>query len=233
MSRFRPIDRRTEYLRPPLVQEWLLESHLARYVVDVVEGLELRVAAGMSDFLWAIPWEFSVAGGARTRFAGGFTANHYMTSSFFCAASIEKMVALSDQPAVSATRRDAAGRALPSSVLPVGGPRGAVGGGARGQLRRNSSRFADRRHTTTTAPSGLARPGRWIVDREGGGLHARCALVIRARCQRAGEPVVGAHDVRAAGVRLCGERAHTGVTGASRGGAVPRPSANGVQVFPD
>ena len=49
----------------------------------------LRIC-GTSDFLWAIPWEFSVAGGPRTGFAGGFTANHHMTSSFFCDASIEK-----------------------------------------------------------------------------------------------------------------------------------------------
>jgi hypothetical protein len=41
MSRFRPIDRQTEYLLPPSIQEWLPESHLARYVVDVVEGLGL------------------------------------------------------------------------------------------------------------------------------------------------------------------------------------------------
>lgn len=41
MSRFRPIDRQTDYLFPPSVQEWLPESHLARYVVDVVEGLDL------------------------------------------------------------------------------------------------------------------------------------------------------------------------------------------------
>ncbi len=43
MSRFRPIDRQTEYLLPPSVQDWLPESHLARYVVDVVEGLDLSV----------------------------------------------------------------------------------------------------------------------------------------------------------------------------------------------
>jgi len=41
MSRFRPIDRETDYLLPPSVQDWLPESHLARYVVDVVEGLDL------------------------------------------------------------------------------------------------------------------------------------------------------------------------------------------------
>ena len=41
MSRFRPIDRETDYLLPPSVQDWLPESHLARYVVDVIEGLDL------------------------------------------------------------------------------------------------------------------------------------------------------------------------------------------------
>ena len=38
---FCPIDRNTDYLLPPSVQEWLPEAHLARYVVDVVEGLDL------------------------------------------------------------------------------------------------------------------------------------------------------------------------------------------------
>jgi transposase len=50
MSRFRSIDRASDYLLPPSVQDWLPESHLARYVVDVVEGLDLseleRVYAG-------------------------------------------------------------------------------------------------------------------------------------------------------------------------------------------
>jgi len=41
MNRFRPIDRDTDYLLPPSVQDWLPQSHLARYVVDVVEGLDL------------------------------------------------------------------------------------------------------------------------------------------------------------------------------------------------
>src|SRR3989338_8875326 len=38
---FHPIDRDTDYLLPPSVQEWLPEAHLARYVVEVVEGLDL------------------------------------------------------------------------------------------------------------------------------------------------------------------------------------------------
>lgn len=41
MSRFRPIDRDTDYLLPPSVQDWLPKAHLARYVVDVVEALDL------------------------------------------------------------------------------------------------------------------------------------------------------------------------------------------------
>jgi outer membrane protein OmpA-like peptidoglycan-associated protein len=45
---------------------------------------------GSADFLWAIPWEFSVAGGPRTAFAGGFTANHHVTCTTFCNATIEK-----------------------------------------------------------------------------------------------------------------------------------------------
>ncbi|HUY01902.1 MAG TPA: IS5/IS1182 family transposase, partial [Rhodocyclaceae bacterium] len=41
MRRFRLINRETDYLLPPSVQDWLPQSHLARYVVDVVEGLDL------------------------------------------------------------------------------------------------------------------------------------------------------------------------------------------------
>ena len=41
MSRFHPIDRDTDFLLPPSVQEWLPEAHLARYVAAVVENLDL------------------------------------------------------------------------------------------------------------------------------------------------------------------------------------------------
>lgn len=41
MSRFRPINRDTDFLLPPSVQEWLPEAHLARYVAAVVESLDL------------------------------------------------------------------------------------------------------------------------------------------------------------------------------------------------
>lgn len=42
MSNFRPIDRHTAYLLPPSVDEWLPQDHLARFIVEVVEGLDLR-----------------------------------------------------------------------------------------------------------------------------------------------------------------------------------------------
>ena len=41
MSRFIIADRDTDYLLPPSVAEWLPEGHLARFVVEVVEQLDL------------------------------------------------------------------------------------------------------------------------------------------------------------------------------------------------
>jgi hypothetical protein len=38
MSRFIPVDRQTDYLLPPSVDEWLPDEHLARFVVDVVDS---------------------------------------------------------------------------------------------------------------------------------------------------------------------------------------------------
>jgi transposase len=42
MSIFRAIDRDTGFLLPPSVDEWLPEKHLARFVVEVIDGLDLR-----------------------------------------------------------------------------------------------------------------------------------------------------------------------------------------------
>jgi transposase len=42
MDYFRPIDRKTGYLLPPSLEDWLPEDHLARFRVEVVDGLELR-----------------------------------------------------------------------------------------------------------------------------------------------------------------------------------------------
>src|SRR3979409_1529712 len=46
MSNFRPTDRQTGFVMPPSVDEWLPERHLARFVVEVVEGLDLRSMSG-------------------------------------------------------------------------------------------------------------------------------------------------------------------------------------------
>jgi transposase len=54
MSNFRPTDRQTGFLMPPSVDEWLPERHLARFVVEVVEGLDLR----------AMSWSYRGSGSA-------------------------------------------------------------------------------------------------------------------------------------------------------------------------
>ncbi len=46
MSNFRPIDRQTPYLLPPSVEDWLPERHLARFVVEVIEGLDVLAMSG-------------------------------------------------------------------------------------------------------------------------------------------------------------------------------------------
>src|ERR1700757_4683160 len=46
MSNFREVDRETGFLLPPSVNEWLPGQHLARFVVEVVESLDLRAMTG-------------------------------------------------------------------------------------------------------------------------------------------------------------------------------------------
>ncbi|TXI72451.1 MAG: IS1182 family transposase [Limnohabitans sp.] len=41
MARFLPIDRDSHYFFPPSVQDWLPETHLARYIANVIESLDL------------------------------------------------------------------------------------------------------------------------------------------------------------------------------------------------
>ena len=42
MSNFRPIQRDVGYLFPPSMRDWLPEHHLARFVVEIVEQLDLK-----------------------------------------------------------------------------------------------------------------------------------------------------------------------------------------------
>ena len=46
MTNFRSIDRETGFLLPPSVDEWLPQKHLARFVVEVIDGLDLRAMIG-------------------------------------------------------------------------------------------------------------------------------------------------------------------------------------------
>ncbi len=40
-GKFQAINRDTAYLLPPSLQDWLPEKHLARFVVDIVDQLDL------------------------------------------------------------------------------------------------------------------------------------------------------------------------------------------------
>jgi transposase len=46
MNNFRTIDRQSGFLLPPSVDEWLPERHLARFVVEVIDGLDLHGMVG-------------------------------------------------------------------------------------------------------------------------------------------------------------------------------------------
>ena len=46
MGNFRPVDCGTGFLMPPSVYERLTQRHLARFVVDVIGGLDLRAVIG-------------------------------------------------------------------------------------------------------------------------------------------------------------------------------------------
>ena len=46
MSNFRTIDRQTGFLLPPSVDDWLPQKHLARFVVEVIDGLDLKAMSG-------------------------------------------------------------------------------------------------------------------------------------------------------------------------------------------
>jgi transposase len=41
MSNFILTDRKTDYLLPPSVDDWLTQDHLARFVVEVIDSLDL------------------------------------------------------------------------------------------------------------------------------------------------------------------------------------------------
>jgi transposase len=47
MSHFRPCDRDTPYLLPPSLDDWLPKDHLARFVADIVDQLDLSALIGV------------------------------------------------------------------------------------------------------------------------------------------------------------------------------------------
>ncbi len=47
MSNFRPIDRQTSFLLPPSVDDWLPQKHLARFVVELIDSLDVSAMSGV------------------------------------------------------------------------------------------------------------------------------------------------------------------------------------------
>jgi transposase len=60
MANFRPIDRDTGFLMPPSVNEWLPAQHLARFIVEVVESLDLRAIIGSYQGKGSAPYHPSM-----------------------------------------------------------------------------------------------------------------------------------------------------------------------------
>ena len=46
MSNFRTIDRQTSFLLPPSVDDWLPKEHLARFIVELIDGLDVSAMSG-------------------------------------------------------------------------------------------------------------------------------------------------------------------------------------------
>lgn len=46
MNKFKPINRDTPYLLPPSLHDWLPQDHLARFVVDIVDRMDLSALTG-------------------------------------------------------------------------------------------------------------------------------------------------------------------------------------------
>ena len=46
MSNFRPIDRQTRFLLPPSVDVWLPQKHPARFVVELIDSLDVSPMSG-------------------------------------------------------------------------------------------------------------------------------------------------------------------------------------------
>lgn len=56
MAHFLDADRKTDYLLPPSMDDWLPEGHLARFTVEVIEQLDLsRLVQHSRKTFWWLP----------------------------------------------------------------------------------------------------------------------------------------------------------------------------------
>src|SRR3974377_1375344 len=138
MSNFRTIDRETGFLLPPSVDEWLPDKSLARFFVEVVEGLDLRAMSGS--------YRGSGSASYHPRMLLGLLVYGYATGVF----SRRKL-----ESATDAGQDRGSGRRTGQARMPAGGYRLFQRGERRG-LRQGGDRTADR-HGPSAASS---PPGR-------------------------------------------------------------------------
>src|SRR6202521_4934934 len=98
MSNFREFDRETRFLLPPSIDEWLPERHLARFVVEVIDGLDLSAmvksyrGAGSASYHPALLLGLLVYGYA----TGGFSSRKLERATYDSVAF--RFIAANDHP---------------------------------------------------------------------------------------------------------------------------------------
>jgi transposase len=74
MSNFRQIDRQTRFLLPPSVDDWLPNKHLTRFVVELMDDLDLSAMSGV--------YRGSGSASYHPRFLSGILVYGYATGVF-------------------------------------------------------------------------------------------------------------------------------------------------------
>src|SRR6201981_3935449 len=102
MSNFREVDRETGFLLPPSVNEWLPGQHLARFVVEVVESLDLRAMTGDYRGSGSASYHPAVLLGILVY---GYASGYFRAASWSGRRMIRWLCALSRQTSIPITTR--------------------------------------------------------------------------------------------------------------------------------
>jgi hypothetical protein len=123
MSNFRELDRETRFLLPPSLNEWLPERHLARFVVEVIDGLDLSAmvtsyrGTGSAGYHPALLLGLLVYG-----YATGVFSSRKLEQATYDSVAFRFIAAKFQQP-----ERHAGGREQAVHGLALGGAEGVVG----------------------------------------------------------------------------------------------------------